>query len=142
MFQSKQIGDYHADMNSDLFENWFQNILSKLENEAVIVMDNASYHSRRIDKAPNTGTRKNEIQQWLRRHNITFEEDMVKAELLTLVKNNKGADKYVIDEMAKSTNRSILRLPPYQCELNPIELIWAQIKNEVAKKIQLLKLQM
>ena len=28
----------------------------------------------------------------------------------------------------------VLRLPPYHCEFNPIELIWAKIKNEVKKK--------
>lgn len=27
----------------------------------------------------------------------------------------------------------MLRLPPYHCELNPIELVWAQIKKYVAK---------
>lgn len=28
----------------------------------------------------------------------------------------------------------MLRLPPYHCELNPIELIWAQIKGDVASR--------
>lgn len=41
---------------------------------------------------------------------------------------------FVIDEMAKSENKTFLRLPPYHCELNPIELIWDQIKNVVASK--------
>lgn len=30
---------------------------------------------------------------------------------------------YVIDELAKSYNYTVLRLPPYHCELNPIEVI-------------------
>ncbi|CAH1989908.1 unnamed protein product [Acanthoscelides obtectus] len=58
VFESKQAGDYHADMNADLFEEWFENIISRLEENAVIVMDNASFHNRRIDKAPNSGTEK------------------------------------------------------------------------------------
>ncbi|KAJ8983152.1 hypothetical protein NQ317_016251 [Molorchus minor] len=31
--------------------------------------------------------------------------------------------------MAKARDVTILRLPPYHCELNPIELIWAQKKR-------------
>lgn len=82
VFESKKDGDYHADMNADFFENWFNDILPKLPNNAVIVMDNASYHSRFIDKAPTTKTLKADIQRWLNRHNITYRDNMVKAELL------------------------------------------------------------
>jgi len=28
----------------------------------------------------------------------------------------------------------VVRLPPYHCQYNPIELIWAQVKGEVAMK--------
>jgi len=40
-------------------------------------------------------------------------------------------DKYVIDEEALKSNKIVLRLPPYHCELNPIELAWATVKNHV-----------
>ncbi|KAJ8912665.1 hypothetical protein NQ315_008993 [Exocentrus adspersus] len=52
---------------------------------------------------------------------------MVKKELLTLVNLNKGDKKYVIDEMTASRQITVLRLPPYHCELNPIKLVWAQV---------------
>lgn len=42
--------------------------------------------------------------------------------------------------MAEEKNKVILRLPPYHCELNPIELIWAQVKNEVAANNKSFKL--
>lgn len=35
--------------------------------------------------------------------------------------------------MAAHKNIIVLRLPPYHCELNPIELIWAQLKSHVGK---------
>lgn len=40
---------------------------------------------------------------------------------------------YVIDEMSKEKGVTLLRLLPYHCELNPIELIWADIKSYVAR---------
>jgi len=39
--------------------------------------------------------------------------------------------KYVIDELVKANNHTVLRLPPYHCELNPIELAWSSVKNHV-----------
>ncbi|PSN34388.1 hypothetical protein C0J52_22266 [Blattella germanica] len=35
--------------------------------------------------------------------------------------------------MAKEQGKLVLRLPTYHCELNPIELIWAQVKGYVAR---------
>lgn len=40
-------------------------------------------------------------------------------------------DKLVIDEIANAHNKTILRLPPHHCKLNPIELAWLWIKNHV-----------
>lgn len=33
----------------------------------------------------------------------------------------------------KFTGHSVIRLPPYHCQYNPIELIWAQAKGYVAR---------
>ncbi|CAI6370309.1 unnamed protein product [Macrosiphum euphorbiae] len=57
---------------------------------------------------------------------------MVIPQLLAIVRRIKPLhDKYVIDELAKQHNRTVLRLPPYHCELNPIELAWSSVKNYV-----------
>jgi len=53
---------------------------------------------------------------------------MVKAELLQIVALEKYKfDKYVINDIAKQDNKTILRLPPYYCELNPIEMVWSMV---------------
>lgn len=141
IFESNKNKDYHEDMNSERFENWFTKILSQLKNNCVIVMDNAPYHSRKVEKIPNTSWRKQQIVDWLLTKNIHFEEGLLKAELLQLVKQNKKKyEKYAVDELAKSQNKIVLRLPPYHCELNPIELIWAQVKNFIAKENNTFKL--
>uniref|UniRef100_A0A0P4VTN2 Tc1-like transposase DDE domain-containing protein n=1 Tax=Scylla olivacea TaxID=85551 RepID=A0A0P4VTN2_SCYOL len=40
----------------------------------------------------------------------------------------------VIDKIAEEAGHQVLRLPPYHCQYNPIELIWAQVKTYIAKK--------
>jgi hypothetical protein len=42
--------------------------------------------------------------------------------------------KYVTDEMCKAQGIQMVRLPPYHCEFNPIELVWAAAKAGVAKR--------
>lgn len=47
--------------------------------------------------------------------------------------------KYELDEIALSMGHKVIRLQPYHCQYNPIELIWAQIKSP--KKIRASKSQ-
>lgn len=57
--------DYHDEFTGACFEEWFQNVLSMLPANSVIVMDNASYHSKTVEKFPNMGWRKSDIQTYL-----------------------------------------------------------------------------
>ena len=41
--------------------------------------------------------------------------------------------KFKIDELARSYGHGIGRLPPYHCDFNPKEVIWAQLKGYVAR---------
>ncbi|XP_060871372.1 uncharacterized protein LOC132945617 [Metopolophium dirhodum] len=119
-------------MNGDTFFEWMQNILPKLKENCVIVMDNASYHSVKADKIPTTSTKKADIIKWLEEKGEVIDKPMVIPRLLEIVRRIKPMhEKYVIDELAKEHNRTILRLPPYHCELNPIELAWSSVKHHV-----------
>lgn len=140
VFESKNTGDYHEDMNADVFEEYFTQMLDLIPPGSVIVLDNASYHSRQLERTPTTAWRKADIIEWLSEKKIAFQMNMVKKELLAIVNLNKGPKKYVIDEMAKNRQITVLRLPPYHCELNPIELVWAQVKGEVARNNTTFKL--
>lgn len=52
-FKSKKnSSDYHDEMNGYTFCEWMEGVLPRLQPKSVIVMDNASYHSVKIDKAP------------------------------------------------------------------------------------------
>lgn len=59
---------------------------------------------------------------------------MTKAELYNIISNNKPPKKYVVDELLREHGHEVLRLPPYHCDLNPIEYIWNLIIQRVADK--------
>lgn len=135
VFQSKSTKDYHEEMDSDRFLSWFkEQLLPNIPPDSCIVMDNASYHSRELNPAPTSKNRKCEMQTWLKEKQIPFDERMVKPTLYEIIKLHKPQFKsYEIDKLAESMGHTIVRLPPYHCEFNPIELIWAQVKDYVRK---------
>jgi transposase len=42
---------------------------------------------------------------------------------------------YLIDDLVHTNGHHILRLPPYNCQYNPIELAWGFLKNYYNKNI-------
>ncbi|XP_025407310.1 uncharacterized protein LOC112681259, partial [Sipha flava] len=127
--------DYHTSMNADVFRNWFILMLNHLEEPSVIVMDNASYHSMLMDNFPKSNSRKAFIEEWLKNKNVNFSPQERLSELRERVKKLVPTYKrYELDEIALQMGHEVIRLPPYHCQYNPIELIWAQVKAEVAKK--------
>jgi len=136
LFQSKNKGNYHQQMDHTVFEEWFIELLRSLEEGCVIVMDNASYHSEQIDKVPSTKTKKAEIIKWLSDNGIIHNPNHTMVELLVNVRQNRDRfpRRYKLDEIALQMGHEVVRLPPYHCQYNPIELIWAQVKGEVATK--------
>lgn len=50
MFQSKKIGNYHVEMDGDYFKDCFSKILPLLKDNCLIMLDNVSYHSQKLEK--------------------------------------------------------------------------------------------
>ena len=57
----------------------------------------------------------------------------LKAELIGILNKIAPAPTYVIDEIAQSHGHEVVRTPPYHPELQPIEICWGVVKNEVAR---------
>lgn len=124
--------NYDDEINGDTFYNWFVQILPMLKENAVIVMDNTSYHSVKKCKIPTMSSKKQEMIDWIESKGEIVTYPIVKNDLIKKIRKlKKQYDKYVIDEYAKDNNKLVLRLPPYHCELNPIELAWASVKSYV-----------
>ncbi|XP_027850809.2 uncharacterized protein LOC114130114 [Aphis gossypii] len=131
-FESKTNSiNYHDDLNSDIFYDWFERILPLLKEKAVIVMDNASYHSVKKFHMPNKFWKKQNIIDWLESKGEIVKHPVLKIDLLKKVRQLKQYDVYAIDEYAKDNEKLVLRIPPYHCGLNSIELAWVSVKNYV-----------
>ena len=68
-------GDYHGEMNGDLFQLWLTNhLLPALPEPSVLVLDNAPYHTQLTEESrcPTTATKKADLVTWLEHHNIMY----------------------------------------------------------------------
>ncbi|XP_068082557.1 uncharacterized protein [Anabrus simplex] len=125
-------GDYHGQMNSDNFEKWFRtSVLPNLPPASVIALDNAPYHSRQVDNVPSRYDTRVTMVQWLQGKGIVCDTNQRKEALYRLVQENRPPEtSYAVDVMAAENGHVVLRLPPYNCDLNAMELAWAKIKRE------------
>ena len=137
VFVGKSIdGDYHQEMDSTVFLNWFEHdLIIGLDCPSLIVLDNASYHNIRVEDTvtPTLSARKQVLQDWLTARDIPYQPVMTKTQLYDIIKRNKITARYKTDDLAESHGHFVLRTPVRHCELNPIELIWAQVKGHVAR---------
>lgn len=129
-------GDYHSEMNYTNYKKWLQEMLiPNLSPNSVLVIDNAPYHNVQTEKCPTMSSRKDAMREWLGQQNIPFTDEMLKIDLYALIKLHKPRFKtYEIDTIMEQNGHTVLRLPPYHPDLNPIELVWASLKQFVAEK--------
>ena len=69
------------------------------------------------------------MQARLGEKGIEFPPNMKKTELYEIIKLNKPLPGYKVDNIIKEAGYEVLRLPPYHCNFNLIELIWADFKK-------------
>ncbi|CAG7785802.1 unnamed protein product [Allacma fusca] len=136
--------DYHDNINAESFRKWFFELLDILDRisskKFLIVMDNAPSHSEVTIKS---GANKQEMITWIQQQkdrgypvNDGF-ESLRNWELQEIIKNLKTlAPHHKLDQYARERGHEIVRIPPYQCELNPIEEVWKDIKQERIEKAE------
>ena len=132
---TRKTGDYHGQMNSDLFQKWFvEMLLENIPPNSLIIMDNASYHNTLAEHSPPTPLcSKKRILEWLEKNKIYCRTDCLKPELVEILKKIAPEPSYAIDEIARSKGHEVIRTPPYHPELQPIETCWGVVKNHIAR---------
>ena len=78
--------------------------------------------------------KENEIIAFMSKHDIEIPnpipaKSVLLEKILIILKNIEK--QYVIDYMVEKARYSVLRLPPYYCTLNPIEMAWSQLKYHI-----------
>ena len=90
-------------MTAKHFEEWFATkLLSNVQPNSLIVMDNASYHSRRSVPLPVKSWTKRRMQEWLEAKGIEYPKKEVKARLFDLIKRQNPSARYVVDDLAEA----------------------------------------
>ena len=132
---TRKTGDYHGQMNGDLFQKWFsEKLLPNIPSASLIIMDNASYHTILADySAPTPTCSKEKIRSWLEANKIPCKDDCLKVELVDILRKIAPEPTYNIDAIARQHGHEVIRTPPYHPELQPIETCWGILKNEVAR---------
>uniref|UniRef100_A0A8R1EIU4 Tc1-like transposase DDE domain-containing protein n=1 Tax=Caenorhabditis japonica TaxID=281687 RepID=A0A8R1EIU4_CAEJA len=152
--------DYHSEMNAPLYEEYMMEevipVLKAIgtaeQRRVILVIDNASYHCRAIDKvifkekiktnvnikSPPINSRKRVLLDFLATHginmNVRSKEPEIVQRLKTFIENNgvsSAFKKYVVDKFVRERGVTMVRLPPYHCFLSSIELMRAQLKQKV-----------
>ena len=132
---TRKTGDYHGQMNWELFKKWFtEMLLPNIPEHSLIIMDNAPYHNNLSEHSPPTAqSSKKKIKEWLEQNKVYCRDDCLKPELVELLIKIVPEPIFAVDEIAKSFGHKVLRTPPYHPELQPIETCWGVVKNHVAR---------
>ncbi len=128
-------------MDKHNFTKWFTGqLLPNVQDNAVIIMNNASYHNTYMeDGVPPLTSKKIVLQQWLNEKRIAYGDDFLLPQLTELINKHRPARIYQLDNMLKNNHEystcgiEILRTPQYHPELHPIEKCWAVMKQYMAK---------
>jgi len=132
---TKKTGDYHGQMNLELFRKWFiEKLLPNIPKNSNIIMDNAPYHNTFSKLSPPTPlSSKKKILKWLIKNKIPCRDDCLKSELVEILNKIAPEPIFEMDEIAKLHGHEIIRTPPYHPELQPIEICWGVVKNHIAR---------
>jgi transposase len=136
IFKGGNRSDYHKTFNAQVFEKWFaEQLLPNLKQKSLITMDNASYHRARHRAF---GEVRNAPKEELERACDTMK--IPRSEYVSTMRNALFKELQrihplpTIVTMARAAGHEILYTPPYHCDLQPIEMLWARVKREVANQ--------
>ena len=151
----KSTGDYHANMDSDMFCKWLEEylfpVLKRKGITAIVVMDNASYHCVAAPGSINVKamTKKSDVTNILDQFAVEYRGGRAPAgntlDQLKVILSNWLKDNTAIHNLTVGVTRAQqlckkwghfkpVMTPPYHPELQPIEKLWRDVKMYVARQ--------
>ena len=129
-FEAKKgTGDYHGQFDWEVFQHWFNEQLRvNLPPRSLIILDRCPFHTVSRDAIGPSQMKKAELQTWLMDRGIPWEEKWLRARLMQEVDRYRDK-KPMVEIFAEEKGHKVLFLPVHHPELNPIELVWATVKN-------------
>ncbi|KAF4144139.1 DDE superfamily endonuclease, partial [Phytophthora infestans] len=114
----KQSADYHGMFCHEYFVGWMYTLLEALcfreLSNCIIVMDNAKFYKVLPETTPKQGSRRAKMISAMNDYKLKIPTNATKAIL------EKGHE--------------IIFTPPYHSDLQPIEIVWANVKGEVGRQ--------
>lgn len=113
-------------MNSKNFDKWIrQKLLPNLPPHSVNI-------ASKLTRVPSKYALKSEMIDWLLRRGAACDPGMRKQALYSMIEALRPREKtFQIDSILQSFGHTTIRLPPYMCDLNAIELAWAKMKRVI-----------
>ena len=126
-------GDYHDEINGNLFKLWLTtHLLLLLKVPSVLVLDNASYHSRLTENTwcSTTAVKKDDLVRSLQHLNISISPGAVRSHLL-LRRQNRLESQPQRANIIREWSLQVVWLPIAHPELNAIEQVCGCMKRHV-----------
>lgn len=121
---TRKTGDYHGQINWELFEKWFtEMLLPNIPEHSLIIMDNAPYHNILSEHSPRTKkSSKKKIKAWLEQNKIYCRDDYLKPELQPIetcwgvVKNHVGRNcDFTVNNLVKQLDSGFNKVTAKTC---------------------------
>ena len=130
--------DYHKNFNGVNFLTWWNDqLLPNLPKQPCLIhMDNASYHLVKRDNTP--------VARALNKTGVIaalrfffdvsqFDENIGVLQLKKLLRDYIATVPAECVRRAEKMGHKVIFTPPYHSDLQPIELVWAKVKGDVAR---------
>jgi len=139
---TKTTGDYHGEMNSNLWLRWLGEKVIDTIQGGVPVMERAPYHMKlTAESRPSSSRmRKAEVVAWLEQHeavpqdwSATWRQRKTVPELRGETVKQRTTPCYLVQDLAAEFDVSVIFSPVAHPELNPIEMVRATVKIALRK---------
>jgi hypothetical protein len=128
--------DYHGNFNANLFDKLMLQLCTGLEEMGLknckIHLDGASYHFRDKNRIPTVNKTLEFIKKWMQENDIPVPQGLSKNQLLEMIRAKNLQPHVTARKIVEEKGHELIKTPPYHCELQPIEKIWAVVKNQIA----------